>query len=198
LTGKLVVGITGASGAIYAVRFLRYAAQHFAQVMVIASEHALSVARTELGLDVDARNLSSQRLLGTEYANIHFLNPKDYFTPPASGSFRHDGMVVIPCSMGTAGRIAHGVSDDLLTRSADVCLKERRKLILVVRETPLNLIHLRTLTALTEAGAVVLPASPSFYSRPYTLEEAVDTVVARVLQQLGVEQQIVGQWQVDE
>ena len=136
--------------------------------------------------------------MGRDYPNIVFLNPRDYFTPPASGSFRHDGMVIIPCSMGTAGRIAHGVSDDLLTRAADVCLKERRKLILVVRETPLNLIHLRTLTALTEAGAVVLPAAPAFYHRPRTVEELVDTVVARVLQQLGVEQQIMRQWQVEE
>jgi 4-hydroxy-3-polyprenylbenzoate decarboxylase len=198
LTGKLVVGITGASGAMYAVRFLQYAAQHFEQLLVIASQHALSVARTELDLDVQPESLCAQSLLGRDYPNIVFLNPRDYFTPPASGSFRHDGMVIIPCSMGTAGRIAHGVSDDLLTRAADVCLKERRKLILVVRETPLNLIHLRTLTALTEAGAVVLPAAPAFYHRPRTVEELVDTVVARVLQQLGVEQQIVSQWQVEE
>lgn len=198
MTGKLVVGITGASGAIYAVRFLQHASHYFNQLLVIASEHALSVARTELGVEVDANALCAQSLLGAEYSNIVFLNPKDYFTPPASGSFRHDGMVIIPCSMGTAGRIAHGVSDDLLTRAADVCLKERRKLILVVRETPLNLVHLRTLTALTEAGAVVLPASPAFYHRPRSIEELVDTVVARVLQQLGVEQQIVAQWQASE
>lgn len=198
MTGKLVVGITGASGAIYAVRFLRHASYYFNQLLVIASDHALSVARAELGLEVDANTLCAQSLLGAEYPNIVFLNPKDYFTPPASGSFRHDGMVIIPCSMGTAGRIAHGVSDDLIVRAADVCLKERRKLILVVRETPLNLIHLRTLTALTEAGAVVLPASPAFYHRPRSVEELVDTVVARTLQQLGVEQQIVAQWQVEE
>lgn len=198
MSGKLVVGITGASGAIYAVRFLQHASHYFDQLLVIASEHALSVARAELGREVDANALCAHSLLGAEYPNIVFLNPKDYFTPPASGSFRHDGMVIIPCSMGTSGRIAHGVSDDLLTRAADVCLKERRKLILVVRETPLNLIHLRTLTALTEAGAVVLPASPAFYHRPRSVEDLVDTVVARVLQQLGVEQQIVAQWQVDE
>lgn len=198
MTGKLVVGITGASGAIYAVRFLQHAAQHFDQLLVIASKHALSVARAELGLHVEPENLCSQRLLGEDYPNIVFLNPTDYFTPPASGSFRHDGMVIIPCSMGTAGRIAHGVSDDLIARAADVCLKERRKLILVVRETPLNLVHLRTLTTLTEAGAVVLPACPSFYHHPRTVEEVVDTVIARVLQLLGVEQHIVGQWQVEE
>ncbi|MCS6829271.1 MAG: flavin prenyltransferase UbiX [Armatimonadota bacterium] len=198
MTAKLVVGITGASGAIYAVRFLLHAAQHFEQLLVIASQHALSVARAELGLDIQPDNLCAQSLLGKPYPNIVFLDPKDYFTPPASGSFRHDGMVIIPCSMGTAGRIAHGVSDDLLTRAADVCLKERRKLILVVRETPLNLVHLRTLTTLTEAGAIVLPASPAFYHHPRTVEELVDTVVARVLQQLGIEQRIMPQWQTEE
>lgn len=198
MTGKLVVGITGASGALYAVRFLQHAAQHFDQLLVIASQHALSVARTELGVNVEPENLCAQSLLGQPYPNIVFLNPKDYFTPPASGSFRHDGMVIIPCSMGTAGRIAHGISDDLMTRAADVCLKERRKLILVVRETPLNLVHLRTLTTLTEAGAVVLPASPAFYHRPRTVEDLVDTVVARVLQLLGIQQQIMNQWQLEE
>lgn len=198
MTGKLVVGITGASGAIYAVRFLQHVAAHFEQLLVIASAHALSVARTELGLEVYPENLCAQSLLGRDYPHIVFLKPNDYFTPPASGSFRHDGMVIIPCSMGTAGRIAHGVSDDLLTRAADVCLKERRKLILVVRETPLNLVHLRTLTTLTEAGAVVLPACPSFYHQPQTVEEVVDTVIARALQLLGVEQQMVRQWQVEE
>lgn len=197
MTGKIVVGITGASGAIYATRFLQYASEHFEQIMVITSAHALSVARTELGVEVYPENLSTQSLLGRDYPNIVFLDPKDYFTPPASGSFRHDGMVIIPCSMGTAGRIANGVSDDLLTRAADVCLKERRRLILVVRETPLNLIHLRNLATLAEAGAVVLPAAPAFYHCPRTIEELVDTVIARVLQQLGVEQRLVKQWQLE-
>jgi 4-hydroxy-3-polyprenylbenzoate decarboxylase len=104
-------------------------------------------------------------------------------------------MVVIPCSMGTAGRIAHGVSDDLIGRAADVCLKERRKLILVVRETPFNLIHLRNLTQLAEAGATILPAAPAFYHDPRTIEDLVDTVVARTLQALGIEQNLMGEWQ---
>ena len=116
-------------------------------------------------------------------------------TPPASGSFRHDGMVIVPCSMGTAGRIANGISDDLVTRSADVCLKEGRKLILVPREMPWNLIMLRNLTHLAEAGATILPACPAWYHRPATLEDLADTVVARILQNLGVEQNIVPQWQ---
>jgi 4-hydroxy-3-polyprenylbenzoate decarboxylase len=104
-------------------------------------------------------------------------------------------MVIIPCTAGTAGRIANGVSDDLMIRSADVCLKEGRKLILVVRETPLSLIHLRNLTLLAEAGATIIPASPSFYNKPKTIEALADTVIARVLQNLGVNQSIIPEWQ---
>lgn len=196
-TGKLIVGITGASGAIYAVRFLRQAAQHFNEIYVTVSDQALQVANTELGLGVTRSNLSTQTLLFDDLPQIKFLDRKDYFTPPASGSFRHDGMVVVPCSMGTAGRIANGISDDLLTRAADVCLKEKRRLILVPRETPFNLIHLRNLTALAEAGATILPASPGWYYKPQTLEELADTIVARILQNLGVEQSLVPQWQED-
>ena len=107
-------------------------------------------------------------------------------------------MVIIPCSMGTLGRIAGGISNDLTTRAADVCLKERRKLILVTRDTPLNLIHLRNMVTVTEAGAIVLPAVPAFYYRPQTVEEVVDTVVARVLQTLGLPQTLMPQWQAEE
>jgi 4-hydroxy-3-polyprenylbenzoate decarboxylase len=139
-----------------------------------------------------------ESLLGKPYDNISLVDRKDYFSPPASGSFRHDGMVIVPCSMGTAGRIAHGISDDLVTRAADVCLKERRRLILVVREMPWSLVHLRNLTQVAEAGATILPASPAFYYRPQTVEELVDTVVARILQQLGIEQKVVPQWQFKE
>jgi 4-hydroxy-3-polyprenylbenzoate decarboxylase len=191
------VAITGASGAIYAVRFLEQAAAHFERIYLSVSEQAVQVASTELDRSIDT--LSVEKLLGsTAYENITLLDRKDYFSPPASGSFRHDGMVIVPCSMGTAGRIANGISDDLVTRSADVCLKERRRLILVVREMPWSLIHLRNLTQLAEAGATVLPASPAFYYRPKTVEEVADTVVARILQQLGIDQKVVPQWQFTE
>jgi 4-hydroxy-3-polyprenylbenzoate decarboxylase len=153
--------------------------------------------QTELGLQVTRETLSAETLLGYSWAGLKVLHPRDYFSPPASGSFRHDGMVLIPCSMGALGRIAQGISDDLMTRAADVCLKERRPLILVVRETPFNLIHLRNMVQAAEAGAVILPANPSFYNRPKTLEEAVDTVVARTLQALGVEQNLVPEWGVE-
>ena len=119
------------------------------------------------------------------------MDKKDYFSPPASGSFRHDGMVIVPCSMGTAARIAHGISDDLVTRAADVCLKERRKLILVPRETPWNLIHLRNMTLLAEAGATIVPAAPGFYHKPKSIDDLVDFMVGRILQQLGIEQTLI-------
>ena len=191
---RFVVAVTGASGAIYAVRLLRQLAARAERVDVILSENAPGVLATEMGVTL-ARPYTSEQYLGESFASIRFLSPKDYYTPPASGSYRHDGMVVVPCSMGTLGRIAAGVSDDLTTRAADVCLKERRKLILVARETPLSLIHLRNMVTITEAGATVLPAVPAFYHNPQSVEDVVDTVVARVLQNLGVEQELVGQWQ---
>ncbi|MCU0315797.1 MAG: UbiX family flavin prenyltransferase [Fimbriimonadaceae bacterium] len=197
-TGKLVVGITGASGAIYAQRFLRFAAHHYDHIYLVLSAQAIDVSQTELGVSPSKENFTTRAWLGEDFRNIHLLNDKDFFTPPASGSFRHDGMVIIPCSMGTAGRIAQGVSNDLLTRSADVCLKERRPLILVPREMPWNLIHLRNFTQLTEAGATILPACPAWYQKPKTLEDLADTVVARVLQQLGVEQTLMKQWMAEE
>ena len=197
-TGRLVVAMTGASGAIYAVRFLLQAARRYERIYVMASDQALQVACTELGRVVNPQALSAESLLGQPVDNIEFLDRKDYFTPPASGSFRHDGMVIVPCSMGTAGRIANGISDDLVTRAADVCLKERRKLILVVRETPWNLVHLRNMTQLTEAGATILPASPGFYHQPKTVEDLADFIVARIMQQLGIEQEVLPQWQFAE
>ncbi len=192
---KLVVAITGASGAPYALRFLELAARHYGEIYVALSDQALQVISVETGRVVNPRNLSDETLLGFPCPALRFVDKRDYFSPPASGSFRHDGMVIVPCSMGTAARIANGISDDLVTRAADVCLKERRKLILVPRETPFNLIHLRNLTQLAEAGATILPAAPGFYHKPQTIADLVDFLVARILQQLGIEQTLVPQWQ---
>ena len=197
-TGRLVVAVTGASGAIYAQRLLQRAASHFKEVYLVLSEQAIQVSATELGVAPNRAAFSTVQWLGDEFPNIHLLDSKNYFTPPASGSFRHDGMVIVPCSMGTAGRIANGISDDLVTRSADVCLKEGRKLILVPREMPWNLIMLRNLTQLAEAGATILPACPAWYTNPTSLEDLADTVVARILQNLGVEQTIQKQWMVED
>lgn len=192
MTGRLVVAITGASGSIYAARFLAEAAAHFTNLYLCVSRHGAQVLKHEMQTDI-------QGVIGSIDGSqpvVQILDPDDMFTPPASGSFRHDGMVIVPCSVGTAGRIASGVSDDLITRAADVCLKERRPLILVVREAPLNVIHLRNLTQLAEAGATILPACPSFYHRPDTVEQAVDTIVARILQHLGKSVRGTREWQV--
>lgn len=162
------------------------------------SRQAVDVAQTELGVSPNLKAFSTTEWLGIDCPNITLLDDSNFFTPPASGSYRHDGMVILPCSMGTAGRIANGISNDLITRSADVCLKERRRLILVPREMPWNLIHLRNMTALTEAGATILPACPAWYTNPQTLEDLADTVVARVIQNLGQEQKIQKQWMVEE
>ena len=195
---RLIVAITGASGAPYAVRFLQEATKHFGEIYVALSDQAMQVISLETGRMVNPRNLSAEALLGFPSDTIRFVDKKDYFSPPASGSFRHDGMVIVPCSMGTAARIAQGISDDLITRAADVCLKERRKLILVPRETPWNLIHLRNMTQLAEAGAIILPAAPGFYYKPQSVSDIVDFIAARILQQLGIEQKLIPQWQHEE
>ena len=195
---RLVVAMTGASGAPYAIRFLQEAAKHYGEIYLTLSDQALQVISIETGRTVNASSLSAETLLGFPCPALRILNKKDYFSPPASGSFRHDGMVIVPCSMGTAARIANGISDDLVTRAADVCLKERRKLILVPRETPWNLIHLRNMTQLAEAGATILPAAPGFYHQPKTIDDLVDFLVGRILQQLGIDQTLVPQWQHEE
>lgn len=196
-TGKLVVAVTGASGAIYAQRFLLAAANRFDEILLTLSDQAIQVAATEIDVDIRRDAFSTKNWLGEEFENIRLLDERNFFTPPASGSFRHDGMVIVPCSMGTAGRIANGISNDLTTRAADVCLKEKRPLILVPREMPWNLIHLRNMTQLAEAGATILPASPAWYTNPKSFEDLADTVVARMLQSLGVEQTLQKQWMAD-
>ena len=182
---RVILGITGASGVLYGLRSLEKLVHLADEVQVIASANVQDIIRTEL--DDHAPTIEAfLEQLGSFKADVHVCNPKSYFEPPASGSYRHCGMLIAPCSMGTLGRIAAGTSDDLMCRAADVCLKERRKLVLLARETPLSLIHLRNMTAVTEAGAIVLPACPSFYHKPSTLVDAIDTVVDRALAQLGL------------
>lgn len=171
---KIVLAVTGASGAIYAVRLIEQLKSTSHQVELVVSTNALEIARAEC--DYDLRE-TGYRLYG----------PKDFRAPFASGSAKYDVMAVVPCSMGTLGRIAHGYSDNLVSRAADVFLKEKRPLILMPRETPYNLIHIENMRLLTLAGATILPATPSFYTKPTTIEEAVDTVNARLLDHMGVE-----------
>ncbi len=183
---RILVAITGASGAIYAQRLLDLLdpAQH--EVHVVLSNYAHSVLAEELpgGLRL-APGVSSHNL-------------KSMNAPFASGSNAPDAMVIIPCSMGTLGRIAHGYSEDLLLRAADVVLKEKKKLILVPRETPLNLVHVRNFELLLLAGATILPANPAFYTHPQNIEQLADTVVARVLDHLGMAHQLLARWQEKE
>ncbi|GAB4136032.1 MAG: UbiX family flavin prenyltransferase [Bacteroidia bacterium] len=175
---KIVVAITGASGAIYAGVLLDKLSQlrdQFSDVGIVMSDNAKIVWETEL-------QHSNYKSLP-----FPFYTSKDFNAPFASGSAGYTHMIVCPCSMGTLGRIASGVSDDLLTRAADVMLKERKKLILVTRETPLNLIHINNMKTVTEAGGIICPATPSFYSRPQTPEAIAATVIDRVLDLCGFE-----------
>ncbi len=192
---RLIVAITGASGAPYAIRFLQHAVSRYSEIYLTLSNQARQVIELETGVKLGSGEICVEQLIGFSTPVIRVVDRKDYFSPPASGSFIHDGMVIVPCSMGTAGRIANGISDDLVTRAADVCLKERRKLILVPRETPWNLIQLRNMTQLAEAGATILPASPGFYHRPQSISDLIDHVAARILQQLGIQHTIIPQWQ---
>ncbi len=172
------MAITGASGAIYARLLLNKLQQlqnQVAQVGVIMSDNARQVWQLEL----DNQDY-------TQYP-FTFYEKNDFMAPFASGSAKYDTMVIIPCSMGTLGRIATGISNDLTTRAADVILKERRKLILVARDTPFNLIHIRNMQAVTEAGGIICPAVPSFYSKPQTVEDVAMTVINRVIDLMGLE-----------
>jgi len=189
----LVVAITGASGAPYAVRLLEQLLAADRQVWLIVSSHGLRLLRTEMDIDsVDALRqlvgVDAWRRLVTVYEDA------DRGAAPASGSARNAGMVICPCSMGTLSAISVGASRSLVERSADVMLKERRTLVLVPRETPLSAIHLQNMLRLSRAGAVILPAAPGFYNRPQSVQELVDFIVARVLDQLGVEHALVRRW----
>jgi len=174
---KIVVAITGASGSIYSkvlLNKLLAAKAQWTDLAVVLTENAKEVWKTELGND-DYKNYP-----------VKFYTQQDFVAPFASGSGQYDTMIIIPCSMGTLGRIAGGISNDLITRASDVVLKERRKLICVVRDTPYNLIHIRNMETITLAGGIICPATPSFYSRPATIEEIAATVVDRVLDLAGI------------
>lgn len=179
---RLVVGVGGASGAIYADRLLSFFAETgAAEVDVVFTKTGRLVFGDEVGKDPASYGF-----------RLH--NPGDLTAPFASGSARYDGMIVVPCSAAGLGRIAHGISADLVGRAADVMLKERRPLVLVLRESPYSLVHLKNMVAVTEAGAVIVPASPSFYSNPADVTALVDTVVARALDQLGIDNDLMRRW----
>ena len=172
---KIVVAITGASGSIYAKRLIHYLDRLYEQCSyeVVFSKNAIKVWEWELK--------ETPKLKAKVY------NIDDYFAPFASGSAKYDAMVIIPASMGTIARITHGISDNLITRAADVFIKEKRQLIIVFREAPLSTLHLKNLLTLSKAGATIFPAAPSFYSNPNNINEIIDTIVLRILDHLGLQ-----------
>ena len=195
MADDLVVAITGASGSPYGVRLLDVLLRAGRTVHVVISPAATQVMERELGVTIDLAHFDPALLLKTaDVSKLHYHHHRDFSAGIASGSFRTAGMAVCPCSMGTVAAVAHGTSENLIHRAADVHLKERRKLILVPRETPLGLIQLRNLAAVAEAGAVVLPAMPAFYTLPKTVADMVDFVVGRVCDQLGVEHRLFPRW----
>ncbi|MGE0566765.1 MAG: UbiX family flavin prenyltransferase [Bacteroidia bacterium] len=182
---KIVVAVTGASGSIYAkVLFdrLKELKSNFSEIAVVFSDNAKEVWKLELEND------------SFKDYPFKFYNKSDFMAPFASGSAKFNFMVVCPCSMGTMARIANGISNDLITRAADVILKERRRLILVTRDTPLSIIHINNMKLITEAGGVILPASPSFYSKPNNFEDLASTIIDRIIDLIGIEQKNVFRW----
>ena len=176
---KIVVAITGASGSVYAKVLLTKLSQlndQIEELGVVMTENAKDVWKTELGEE------------GYKNFDVKYYGQQDFYAPFASGSGQYNTMIIVPCSMGTLGRIATGISSDLITRAADVILKERRRLICVVRDTPYNLIHIKNMETITLAGGIICPATPSFYSLPKTIEEVAATVVDRIIDLAGLKQ----------
>jgi 4-hydroxy-3-polyprenylbenzoate decarboxylase len=188
MTNRLIVGVTGASGAVLAAETLRQLARAGVETHLVVSKNAVLAVRHEIGTD---------GLASLEAAASHVHAPGNLAAPIASGSFRTMGMIVVPCSMRSLAAMAHGLGDNLLTRAADVTLKERRPLVLMVRETPLHLGHLRTMVKLAEMGAVIAPPLPAFYARPRSIEEMVDQSVGRALDLFGLSWKPVKRWGED-
>ncbi|HEX9874938.1 MAG TPA: flavin prenyltransferase UbiX [Deferrimonas sp.] len=197
---QIVVAITGASGSIYGLRLTEELLRADCRVSLLLTKSGLDVLRYETGLEWEGTTSARKQLMRDYFGGsrkLEHYDEKDLFATIASGSSAPDAMVVAPCSMGTAGRIAAGMSENLIERAADVVLKERRDLILVPRETPLNQIHLENLLTLSRAGVHILPAMPAFYHRPKKIEELVDFVVGKILDSLGVGHTLFQRWGED-
>ena len=194
---KIVVGITGASGSIYGLRLVEELLRSGIEVSLLLSSAGRQVLSYETGLQLDASpavRLVQLREHFSAQENLKTYAMDDFFVPVASGSNAPDAVVICPCSMGTLGRIAAGLSDNLLERVADVALKEQKRLLLVPRETPFNQIHLQNLLRVSQAGGQILPAMPGFYHKPQSLEDLVDFVVGKVLDSLGIEHELFTRW----
>ncbi len=190
----IILAITGASGAPYAVRLLELFATHNVPTWLLVSSHGWRLLTEECGIknEAELRRVTARE---GDWSSVRLFDDNDRGAAPASGSAPTAGMVVCPCSMGTVAAIAHGTSRSLIERAADVVLKERRKLVLVPRETPLSLVHLRNLTLAAEAGAVVLPAAPGFYHKPAKVSDLVDFVVQRILDHVGLDIALTQRWE---
>jgi len=200
-SSDLVVALTGASGSVYGVRLIDVLLRAGQTVHLTVSPAAVEVFERELGrkLQLEASEFDPLALLGPaasglDLSRLHYHHYRNFQSGIASGSFLTAGMAICPCSMGTLAAIAHGISENLIHRAADVHLKERRKLVLVPRETPLGLIPLRNMVAITEAGGTVLPAMPAFYTLPRTIPDMVDFVVGRICDQFGIENRLLERW----
>ena len=193
---KIVVAITGASGSIYGIRLVGALLTLPVRVYLVVSPSGRQVMIHETGYESGAFEvfLRGSGAIFHDQAMIDEIPADDFSAPMASGSFRHDGMVIAPCSMNTLAAIANGITDNGIHRAADVCLKERRPLILLPRETPLSLIHLKNMVRAAEAGAVIMPPSPGFYHRPRTIDNLVDGVVARIMDHLGFAHDLSPRW----
>ncbi len=190
----VLVAITGASGAIYADRLLRKLTTLVTRIGLVITPEAAEIAAQELDWAVDFDTLQLTGMPEEVRARVRLYQPDDFNSRYASGSGAPEAMVIVPCTIGTAGHIAAGLNNNLIHRAAGVVLKERRRLVLVLRESPLSLVDLRNLTTLAEAGAVIMPAAPAFYTQPKDLEELVDFFVVRVLDQLGLRADHPGRW----
>jgi flavin prenyltransferase len=193
----LVVAMTGASGAPYAVRLVQVLIRAGRTIHLTLSPSAVQVLREEMDLEVALDSFDRTIFGDLGPGQLVYHHYQNFAAGIASGSFRTGAMVIVPCSMSTLGAIAGGITTNLITRAADVHLKERRKLILVPRETPLSLIHLENMLAVTRAGAIVLPAMPGWYHRPRRLDDVINFVVGRICDQLGVDQDLVARWGTD-
>ncbi len=194
---SVVVGISGASGSIYGIRLIKALVEANVRVLVVLSEAGKGVLSHEMGYDPQnsfANFLVEYGIKLEKKDRLEVFPQHQMASEPASGSFVHSGMVVCPCSMKTMAAIAAGFADNLLTRSADVSLKEKRPLIIVPRETPFSLIHLKNMEAITLAGGVILPPNPSFYSFPENIDQLVDTVIARIMDHLKIEHDLMPRW----
>jgi len=192
---RIIVGLTGASGTVYGIRLVEVLADqtNFEVHLTISPAGARSLLE-EVGIDVDIDNFELSDLIGRDADNVIYHSPSDIGASIASGSFRAEGMVIIPCSMGTVAAVATGLSRNLLQRSADVCMKERRKLVLVVRETPFSTIHLENMLKLSKNGVIILPAMPAFYHFPNTIDDQINFVVSKTLDQFGIEAGLIRRW----